>query len=51
VSARHRADVAVALAAALVAAALRLAGASTLAVVVAGAIAPVVAIGMRPEER
>lgn len=47
-SARHRADVIVAAAAALVAAALKLAGASTLAVVVAGAVAPLVAIGMRP---
>jgi 4-azaleucine resistance transporter AzlC len=41
---RHRADVIVAVAAALVAAALKLAGASTLAVVVAGAIAPLVVI-------
>ena len=39
-SARHRSDVAVALTAALVAAALRLAGASTTAVVIAGAVAP-----------
>jgi len=38
--ARHRTDVAVALTAALVAAALRLAGASTTAVVIAGAVAP-----------
>jgi len=38
--ARHRTDIAVALAAALVAAALRLAGASTTAVVIAGAVAP-----------
>ncbi|MEK7862898.1 MAG: AzlC family ABC transporter permease [Chloroflexota bacterium] len=49
VSARHRADVIVACAAALVAAALRLAGASTLAVVIAGAIAPLAAIAMREE--
>lgn len=40
VSARHRADFAVGLVAAAVAGALRLAGASTVAVVVAGAIAP-----------
>ena len=46
---RHRADVAVALAAALVAAALRLAGASAIAVVVAGALAPLVAFAMRDE--
>jgi 4-azaleucine resistance transporter AzlC len=39
-SARHRSDAAVALTAALVAAALRLAGASTTAVVIAGAVAP-----------
>jgi 4-azaleucine resistance transporter AzlC len=39
---RHRADVMVAIVAGLVAAALRLAGASTIAVVVAGAVAPVV---------
>lgn len=39
-SARHRTDVAVALTAALVAALLRLAGASTTAVVIAGAVAP-----------
>jgi 4-azaleucine resistance transporter AzlC len=39
-SARHRTDVAVALTAALVAAVLRLAGASTTAVVIAGAVAP-----------
>ena len=38
--ARHRTDVAVALTAALVAAVLRLAGASTTAVVIAGAVAP-----------
>lgn len=41
---RHRADVIVALAAALVAAGLKLAGASTVAVVVAGAIAPLVVV-------
>ena len=45
--ARHRADVAVALTAALVAAALRLAGASTTAVVIAGAVAPIVLLAMR----
>lgn len=49
ISARHRTDVVVASAAALVAAALRLAGASTLAVVIAGAVAPMVAIAMRGE--
>ena len=47
---RHRADVAVALTAALVAAALRLAGASAVAVVVAGALAPLVAFAMREEQ-
>jgi 4-azaleucine resistance transporter AzlC len=46
---RHRADVAVALAAALVAAVLRLAGASAVAVVVAGALAPLVAFALREE--
>ena len=46
---RHRADVAVALAAALVAAALRLAGASAVAVVIAGALAPLVAFAMRDD--
>ena len=45
--ARHRADVAVALTAAFVAAALRLAGASTTAVVIAGAVAPIVLLAMR----
>ena len=50
ISARHRTDVVVACAAAAVAAILRLVGASTLAVVIAGAIAPVVAIAMREEE-
>ena len=47
---RHRADVAVALMAALVAAALRLAGASAVAVVVAGALAPLVAFAIREEQ-
>ena len=47
---RHRADVAVALVAALVAATLRLAGASAVAVVVAGALAPLVAFAMRDEQ-
>jgi len=47
---RHRADVAVALTAALVAAALRIAGASAVAVVVAGALAPLVAFAMRDEQ-
>ena len=48
VGVRHRADVTVALAAALVAAALRVAGASTVAVVIAGAVAPlVIALGRR----
>ena len=47
---RHRADVAVALVAALVAAALRLAGASAVAVVVAGALAPLVAFAIRDEQ-
>jgi 4-azaleucine resistance transporter AzlC len=46
-SARHRSDVAVALTAAFVAAALRLAGASTTAVVIAGAVAPVVLLATR----
>lgn len=46
-SARHRADVAVALTAALIAAALRLAGASTTAVVIAGAVAPIVLLATR----
>ena len=41
---RHRADVAVALAAALVAAILRIAGASTVAVMFAGAVAPLVVV-------
>jgi 4-azaleucine resistance transporter AzlC len=51
VGVRHRGDVAVALAAALVAAALRLAGASAVAVVIAGALAPLVAFAMREEHR
>jgi 4-azaleucine resistance transporter AzlC len=44
---RHRADAVVALVAVLVAAGLRLAGASAVAVVVAGALAPVVAFVLR----
>jgi 4-azaleucine resistance transporter AzlC len=44
---RHRADIAVAIAAAFVAAALRLVGASTIAVVVAGAVAPIVLLTLR----
>lgn len=51
VSARHRTDLAVALAAALVAAALRVAGASTLSVVIAGAIAPLGAVIFERDER
>ena len=51
VSARHRVDLAVALAAAVVAAALRVAGASTLAVVVAGALAPLAAVAFGKHER
>ena len=47
---RHRADVVVALTAAAVAAALRLAGASTVAVVIAGAVAPVVILFGRDRE-
>ena len=46
---RHRSDVTVALVAALVAAGLRLAGASAVAVVVAGALAPLVAFAVREE--
>ena len=46
-SVRHRADVAVALTAALIAAALRLTGASTTAVVIAGAVAPIVLLATR----
>jgi branched chain amino acid efflux pump len=47
-SARHRTDLAIALAAAVVSGALKLAGASTLAVVVAGAVAPLLALRSRP---
>jgi 4-azaleucine resistance transporter AzlC len=47
---RHRADAVVALAAALVAGALRLAGASTTAVVFAAALAPIVILAMPREE-
>jgi 4-azaleucine resistance transporter AzlC len=48
IGARHRGDVAVALAAALVAGALKLVGASTVAVVIAGALAPVLALAISP---
>jgi len=48
---RHRGDAAVALTAALVAAALRIAGASAIAVVVAGALAPLLAFVFREERR
>jgi 4-azaleucine resistance transporter AzlC len=48
---RHRSDVAVALAAALVAAALRLLGASAVAVVIAGALAPLAAFAIREERK
>jgi 4-azaleucine resistance transporter AzlC len=48
---RHRADVIVALAAALVAAALKLAGASIVAVVIAGAVAPLVVLFTPEHER
>jgi 4-azaleucine resistance transporter AzlC len=44
---RHRTDAIVAIVAVLVAAALRLAGASAVAVVVAGALAPIVAFALR----
>ncbi len=47
---RHRADVIVALAAASVAAALRIAGASTVAVVIAGAVAPILVLIARERE-
>ncbi len=47
---RHRADVVVALVAAGVAAALRLAGASTVAVVIAGAVAPIIVLVARERE-
>lgn len=50
-TARHRSDLAVAFVAAAVAAIVRIAGASTLAVVLAGALAPVVALRMRRDER
>jgi len=46
---RHRSDAVVALVAALVAGALRLAGASAVAVVVAGALAPLVAFALRAD--
>jgi branched chain amino acid efflux pump len=45
---RHRADAVVAVVAVFVAAGLRLAGASAVAVVVAGALAPLIAFAMRP---
>jgi 4-azaleucine resistance transporter AzlC len=44
---RHRADVVIALVAALVAGALALAGASTIAVMTAGALAPLIAVFVR----
>jgi branched chain amino acid efflux pump len=44
---RHRADVTVAVVAALVAGALALAGASTIAVITAGAVAPLIAVFVR----
>ena len=44
---RHRADVVVAVAAGVAAAALRLAGATTLAVVIAGALAPIAVFALR----
>jgi 4-azaleucine resistance transporter AzlC len=44
---RHRTDVAIALVAALVAGALALAGASTIAVITAGAVAPLIAVFAR----
>jgi 4-azaleucine resistance transporter AzlC len=50
-TARHRTEAAVALTAALVAGILRLAGASTIAVVIAGAIAPVVILATSRERR
>ena len=46
-SARHRADLVIALVAAVVAGVLKLAGASTLAVVIAGAVAPLLALRER----
>jgi len=45
---RHRADAVVAVVAVSVAAGLRLAGASAVAVVIAGALAPLIAFAMRP---
>lgn len=48
---RHRSDVAVALAAAVVAAALRLLGASAVAVVIAGALAPLAAFALREQRK
>jgi 4-azaleucine resistance transporter AzlC len=44
---RHRADIAIALVAALIAGGLALAGASTVAVITAGAIAPLIAVFVR----
>ena len=44
---RHRADIVIAIVAALVAGALALAGASTIAVITAGAIAPLIAVFVR----
>ena len=49
VGVRHRADVVVAVAAGAVAAALRLAGATTLAVVIAGAVAPMIVFFVREQ--
>ena len=51
ISVRHRGDAMVAAAAVLVAAGLRLAGASAVAVVAAGALAPLVAFGLRARRR
>lgn len=48
---RHRGDAIVAVVAVLVAAGLRLAGASAVAVVIAGALAPVVAFALREDRR
>jgi 4-azaleucine resistance transporter AzlC len=48
---RHRSDAVVALAAAAVAGALRLAGASSVAIVAAGALAPLVAFALREDRR
>ena len=44
---RHRADIAIAVVAALVAGGLALAGASTIAVIIAGAVAPLIAVFVR----